>query len=233
MCFLFMMKTPSIVKLSVFILIFIFIVSYRMWLPIPGTFLLVKDDIHKADCIAPLVGDTYFRLKKVVELYNEGYSKNIVVSVLPERGEELREYYNFKNRVLGLKDMAPGEFYLKALEYLGLKTKDIYFTEHEVTSTYDEAIATRDFMLKKGFKSLILITSTYHMRRTLAIFNLVFKGTGIKIYNCTARNLKYDPDHWWLKERDVKAISLEYLSIAYNIFYHFILRRGRTEFDTY
>lgn len=227
------MKTSSIVKLSVFILIFILIVSYRIWLPIPGAFLLVKDNIHKTDCIVPLRGDPYFRLKKVVELYNEGYSKNIVVSVLPERGEELREYYNFSNRVLGLKDMAPGEFCLKAFEYLGKDSKDIYFTDYETTSTYDEAIATRDFMLKKGFKSLILITSTYHMRRTLMIFRLVFKGTGIKIYNCTARNLKYDPDHWWLKERDVKAISLEYLAIVHNIFYHFMLRRGRTAFDTY
>lgn len=226
-------KISFVVKLSVFILVSILIVSYRIWLPIPGTFLLVKDNIQKADCIVAIMGDSYFRFKKVVELYNEGYSKNIVISALPEREEELREYYNFENRVLGLKDIPPKEFALKAFEYFKKGSKDIYFTDYETTSTYDEAVATRDFMLKKGFKSLILVTSTYHMRRTLMIFRLVFRGTGIKIYNCTASNVLHDPHRWWLKEKDVKAISIEYLSIAYNIFYHFILRKGRTTFDTF
>lgn len=180
----------------------------------------------------PVAGDPYFRQRKVVELYNKGYSKNIVVSVTPEREEELKEYHNFRYRMLGVKELSPRESVLKTFEYFGKGPEGIYFTESEVTSTYDEAQATKDFMLKKGFKSLILVTSTYHMRRALITFGLVFRGSGIKIYNSTAENILLEPRRWWLKETDVKSVSLEYLSIAYNILYHLILRKEKTAFDT-
>lgn len=223
----------TIFKLSVLVLIFVIIVTCGLWLPVPGTLLLVKDNINKADCIVPLGGDPYFRYKNAVELYDQDYSKNIVISVTPERKEELWEYYNFKYKLLGVKALLPRELALRAFKYFGKDPKNLYFTDHEVTSTYDEAVATKDFMLKKGFKSLILVTSTYHMRRALMIFKFVFKGTGVKVYNCTAENVLWNPRKWWLKERDLKVISLEYLSIAYNIFYHFILRKGKTSFDTF
>jgi len=218
------------------LILFILVVigaTYRLWLPLPATCLLMKDNIRKADCIVLLRGDAYFRFKKAVELYDEGYSKRIVISILPEREEELREYYHFKNRVLGLKDIPPKEFTLKAFRYFGKNPKGILFTDKTVTSTYDEAVATRDYMLKEKLRSLILVTSTYHTRRALMIFRMVFRGTGIKIYNCTARNEAYRPDSWWRSEKDVKAVSLEYMSIPYNFFYHFLLGKKRTRFDSF
>lgn len=227
------MKAGTALQLSVLILLIIIIITYGLWLPVPGTFLLVKDNIQKADCVVPLGGEPYFRYKKAVELYEQGYSKNIVVSVTPERQEELREYYNFKYRLLGIEDLSPRELASRGFKYFGKDSHGLYFTDYEVTSTYDEAVATRDLVLKKGFKSLILVTSTYHMRRAMMIFHFVFKGTGVEIYNCTAESVLWNPRQWWLKERDLKVISQEYLSIAYNIFYHFILRKGRTSFDTF
>jgi hypothetical protein len=55
----------------------------------------VKDNFQYADCIVPLQGDTYFRFKKAVQLYNQDYAKNIVISIVPEREKELKEYYEF------------------------------------------------------------------------------------------------------------------------------------------
>lgn len=224
-------KISLIIKLLFLLLIFILIVSYKIWLPIPGTLLLVKDNLQKADCIMPLKG-CYYKYKKTVELYNEGYAKSIVVTVLPDQ-EEFVKYFYFREKVLGLEEINDREFTLRALEYFGKDSNGVYFTESEVTSTYDEVVAVRDLMLKKGFKSLIVVTSTYHMRRALMIFKLVFRGSGIKIYNCTAKNELYDPTRWWRKEIDVKIVSSEYLSIAFNIFYHFILKKGRTSFDSF
>ena len=76
-------------------------------------------------------------------------------------------FYNFNYRILGIEDIASKEYAARAFEYLGKDKKGLVFTGQEVTSTYDEAVVARDFMLKNGYKSLILVTSTYHMRRAL------------------------------------------------------------------
>ena len=216
-----------------FFLIMILVISLSLWLSLPGKFLTVKDNIQNADCILPLGGDYYFRFKKAVQLYNNGYAKNIVFSVLPQRKEGPPEFENFVLNIFGKDEITQRDFALMVFKYFGKDSNNIYFTDFEVTSTYEEALATRDFMLEKGFGSLILVTSTYHMRRAMMIFKSIFKGTNIKIYNCTADNEIYSPSQWWLKERDIKAIVNEYLSIMQNFIYHSVLKKKRTTFDSY
>lgn len=226
-------KNGFIAKPLIFIfLLLLIILSYKVWLVLPAKFLLVRDRIGKADCIVPLRADTYFRFKKAMELYNASYAKTIVLSCELEKEEELKEYYNFDTRILGLKDISSRELALAALKYFGKDAQGVYFTTIPVSSTYDEAAAVKKLMLDKKFKSLILVTSTYHARRALLIFRLVFRGTGIRIYNCTADNKLYNPARWWLKERDVDTVLREYMAIVYNVFYHFLFKKGRTPFDT-
>lgn len=205
--------------------------TYRAWLPLPGTFLLVKDDVGKADCIVPLGGDESSRYKKAVELYNAGYARMILVSIPPDSETEYREFYNFGRKLCGLDDISNKEFALIIFKYFDKNENDISFADMKVTSTFDEAVAAKGYMLGHGLKSLILVTSTYHMRRSLLTFKLVFAGTKTRIYHCTAKSEIYDPRHWWRSERDVKMILNEYLLTAYNLVYHFVLGKGTTSFD--
>jgi uncharacterized SAM-binding protein YcdF (DUF218 family) len=212
-------------------LVLLAIYSSGYWLPLPGEFLLVNDNLKKADCIVPLRGDEYWRFKKAVELYRAGYAKIIVTPIFSEQEKKYYQYYNFEALVLGVKDISTKEFALRAFAFFEMDLKDVYFSDEEVTSTYDEAVAIKNYMLKRGMKSMILLTSTYNTRRALMIFNWVFRGTGIKIYNSTAVNELYNPSRWWKKERDAKVILDEYVTIVYNIFYHFVLHKDRTSFD--
>lgn len=208
------------------------VLTYKIWLPLPGTFLLVKDNVGKADCIVPLGGEESSRYKKAVGLYNEDYAKMILLSVPPESKTEPAEFYNFERRMRGLKDISNKEFALNAFQYFGKNGKDIYFTDMTSTSTFDEAVAAKLYMMRHGLRSLILVTSTYHMRRSLLTFKLVFAGTGIKIYYATAKSELYDPYRWWRSEKDVKMVFAEYLYIVYNLMYHFVLGKGTTSFDS-
>ena len=220
--------------LKLFILIVVLalalVLTRETWLPIPGTYLLVKDNLEKADCVVPMFGDIALRFKKASELYHDGYSKKIIVSVIPEE-EKLSEEYNFRFRVAGAKDMSGREFAAAAFKYLGVAPEDVHVASIEATSTYDEAAAAKHVLSKKGYKSLMLVTSTYHMRRALIIFKAVFRDSGIRIYNSTAPNELFDPYHWWRREKEVKMVSQEYLSIVYNFIYHFVLKKDRTIFD--
>ncbi|MDD5618365.1 MAG: YdcF family protein [Candidatus Omnitrophica bacterium] len=220
------------VILVLIVLIMAIILTYAKWLPYVARFLLVKDNIQKADCIVPLGGNLYSRFAKAVELYNQGYARRIVFSVLPEPDENSYSDDVFMLKVYGHKGISRMEFVLLAFEYLGKDSQNIYFTDKRVTSTYEEALATRDFMLKKGFKSLILVTSHYHMKRALMIFNSVFKGKGVTIFTCTAGLDAINPGNWWQKETDVKLVLQEYLSMAQNFIYHFLFKKERTAFDS-
>jgi len=225
--------TNTMRTLAILILIaLIAALTFNSWMPQVGEFLLVKDRLQKADCIVLLAGDTFFRFKKAVELYDAGYAGMIVHSVIPESGKSSKEYYNFERRLRGLSDMTEKDLAMRAFRYFGKGAKDVYITQEEVTSTFDEAVAAKRFMSERRLKSMILVTSTYHMRRAFMIFKTVFRGSGIEIYNCTAVNTLFDPPRWWQKEKDVRMVMSEYCSLVFNIFYHFVFGRGRTAFDS-
>lgn len=228
-----MRKKKILIKLFLWLSFAALIIfTSRLWLPLPGKYLIVEDNLQKADCIVTLRGDDYWRFKKAVELYKLGYAKNIVAPIVPEKEGKYRDYYNFDAIILSTKTISVKEFALRAFAFFGMDTKNVYFTDQEVASTYDEAVATRKFMQEKGMKSLILVTTSYSTRRALMTFRWVLKGTGIKIYNCTAVNELLNPPQWWAKERDARIVLQEYLTIAYNIFYRFVLHKGKTPFDS-
>ncbi|MDD5292589.1 MAG: YdcF family protein [Candidatus Omnitrophica bacterium] len=209
------------------------IFTFPVWLPEIGNFLMVKDNIQNADCIVPLGGYLYSRFPKAVELYNEGYSDKILFSLLPEPQGDLVDEGSLTLRIYGHKEFPRKESALMAFKYFGKGPENIYFTDRTVTSTYEEALATKDFMLKNGLRSLILVTSHYHARRALMLFEAVFKGTGIKIFNCTSGTDSINPVRWWRKESEVKMVLQEYLSMAHNFIYHFMMKKERTAFDSY
>lgn len=214
------------------LIIAIAVLTHKAWLPLPARFLVVKDNAQKADCVVVLGGDLYSRFKKTVDLYDAGYARNIIYSVLPESDEGVSDYLNFERKIMGQKKIPQKELALRTFAYFGKDPAGIRFTDGTVTSTFEEAVAAKKIMLKEGYRSMILVTSDYHMRRALMLFGIVFRGTGIKIYTSTAVNPLYNPSQWWRKEREVKTIAGEYLSIFYNLIYHFILGKHRTSFDT-
>lgn len=204
------------------------VLSAHYWLPLPGTFLQVPDRLEKADCLVPLRGDDFFRFRKTVDLFSEGHSKNIVLSVTPEVSKK----YDLAYRISGLDKVSGKDLTFKYFEYFGKNSERIFITEFEVTSTFSEAVATKELMVKNGFKSLLLVTSEYHMRRALWIFKWVFQGTGIEIYNVTADSELFDPSMWWRKERDVRRVAEEYGSFVLNFIFYVVLGKQSTGFDT-
>lgn len=199
--------------------------TFRLWLPLPAKLLLVPDHLQKADCIVVLRGDDYVRFKKAVALYNQGYAKRIVVSLTPTHIEFPLDYEDFVRKVYGKQGVTEEGFMLKAFEYFGKSPEGIEFTRSVVTSTYEEAFATYRYMQRQGYRSCILVTSTYHMRRAFLIFKRITQGSAIEVFPVTAANAFYNPSQWWRKEREVRRVGEEYLSLMFNFVFDFILRQ--------
>lgn len=220
--------------LALIVLVLVVVLAFPVWLPGIGTFLLVPDRIEKADAIVLLRGgDDFFRLPKAIDLFERGYAPHIMIAPVPEREEELQDYYQFRSRLLGTDTPDSREMTRRALEYFGKDLTNVTIIADETTSTYDEALAAQKWLLKHDARSFMLVGGTYHMRRAMIIFNFVFRGTGIRIYPVTAQNPLYNPQYWWRREKDVKRILEEYVSIIFNTLYHFVFKKHRTEFDTF
>jgi len=218
--------------LVIFIALAALIGTSPIWLPGPGEFLAVKDEVKKADCIIVLQGDPYRRFLKTAELVQRGLAKKIIVSPEAEAQWMLSEIREGGLTRITVRPVGSEEYTAKALEHFGISADRVTFTNRKVTSTYDEAVATKEIVEREGYTSCILVTGTYHMRRALMIFASVFGKTKVKIYHAAAENVDLAPSRWWAKERDVKEVLLEYVSIAYNYVYHFVLKKDHTSFDT-
>lgn len=64
------------------------------------------------------------------------------------------------------------------------------------SSTYENAVEVRRLVRERGYSSIILLTSVYHMKRAEYIFNRIMEpGLRMETYSVSTPN--YDKDRWW------------------------------------
>lgn len=153
-----------------------------------GRNLVVSDEIKEADLIVALGGEN-IRKKEAVRLFREGYGKKILFTGFEIEKED---YYRY-----------------------GIKDKDFIYPVRFLSNTYEEAVFTRDTAVKNGFKSVIVVTSNYHTRRTSYIFKKLLEKEGIKVmvYPAVSKNL--DLEKWWKSRFLRKVVIIEWVGLLY------------------
>lgn len=156
-----------------------------------GRFLVIDETPVKADTIILLSGDVG-RLEKSVSLMNSGYADKLILTKTNGRGR--------------------GEISLDSVIRAGVP-KEVILPEYEATSTYTNAVYSKQIMLHNEFKSALVVSSNYHMRRVQYTFDKVYKDTGIELIYVAAPSENFDPKSWWSKKNDVKYGVTEYLKL--------------------
>lgn len=133
----------------------------------------VDDPNTATDAIVVLTGGSG-RLKAGIDLLNQGKAKKLFVSGV-YRGIDVDE-------LLRLARVTPKP--LECCISLG----------HAADSTYGNATETARWMSAEGFKSLRLVTSAYHMPRSLVEFRRAMPGIMIVPNPVFAENVKQP---WW------------------------------------
>ena len=121
-----------------------------------------------ADCAIVLGGsmanskkldsDTINRLRKAVDLSKNGYLKRILVA----GGASFDYPYVIVSKIMK-----------KFLVSKGIKAKNI-FTETDSRDTIGNALFSKLIIQNKKYSNLVLISSSYHISRSLYVFNRVF-----------------------------------------------------------
>jgi uncharacterized SAM-binding protein YcdF (DUF218 family) len=206
--FRFPIKALIISALIVFILL---LFTYPYLLKKLGYFLIFEQNPQKADVIVVLNGRDTERSLAAVDLYNKGYSNLIVMS----RGAKQPGSEEFWKRVGD--NFNEKIFFQKTIEGMGIPEKSFQFIGNGVSSTYDEALATREFLKKNGYKSILLVTSKWHSKRAYLTFRSALKNDGIEIVIQPSRYDAFRPDGWWKNENDAELVFYEYIRLIYYI----------------
>ncbi|AXI10459.1 YdcF family protein [Oceanobacillus zhaokaii] len=140
-------------------------------------FLIVNEKPKKVDAIIVLSGGPG-RLEKAVELFKGGYAEYMMLSNSNVQGTSVQEAVEMgipKNRII---------------------------TEDYATSTYTNALYTKEEMEKNNLKSAIVVSSDFHMRRSKLVFQRLYKDTGIELTYIASPYL----ERTWLTEKSEREI---------------------------
>ena len=186
------LKSIIIILAIIIIMIFLIIILFNL-----GNFLIVDEDPLKSDVIVALSGDNLPRTNHSVMLFKKGYSDKLLFT-----GDTV------SNDKLSMEKQAI---------ILGLSQNDIV-DEDKAGSTYENAIFSKESLIKYGYKSAIIVTSDYHMRRSRLVFNKVFKDTDITLTFCSAKSIEFNVRRWWTKTHSAKIVLMEYAKLMVYFF---------------
>lgn len=182
-------------------LLFCLFVLYLVRYPIlrfAGNFWVVNDAPEHSDAIVILGDDDYEadRATRAAELYKAGWAPRIVAS-----GRYLRPY-------AGIAELMEHD-----LTDRGVPKSAIVRFAHHASDTREEAAAVAPFLAQHGWRKILLVTSTYHTRRSRFIFERTLPAD-FKLRVVAAHDVEYDPDGWWRTREGLKRFLHETLGMA-------------------
>ncbi len=146
-----------------------------------GNFLVVNESPQPSDAIVMLGDDNYHgdRATRAAELFKAGWAPRVVAS-----GRYLRPYASIAE--LEAHDLADR----------GVPQNAIVRFAHAASDTREECVFIGQLVAQRGWKRILLVTSSYHTRRSEYNCERSFPaGTILRVV--AARDSEYDPDNWW------------------------------------
>jgi uncharacterized SAM-binding protein YcdF (DUF218 family) len=192
-----MLRLLKLFSLMVFLAGILFL-THGLVLTKTSEFLIKKDELKPADVIVVLAGETTERVDYGVRLLKEGWAgKDRIIMA----GGPIVWKYSWAAL---MKEQAL---------HLGAPAKTIIL-EDKSQSTEEDAIFTKELLLKNGFRSIILVTSPYHSKRAALIFEKIL-GSDFRIINAPVEDSWYSSSDWWRRRRDRAAALSEFSKFAW------------------
>jgi len=147
----------------------------------------VEDATTKTDAIVVLTGGSR-RLGVGLNLLMQGKAKKLFVSGV-HRGVDVAE-------LLRVARQSPAE--VECCIALG----------YAADNTIGNAAETQRWMAEQGYRSLRLVTASYHMRRSLLEFRHAMPGVTIVPHPVFPE--RFQPPSWWRQSASIAVVAAEY-----------------------
>jgi uncharacterized SAM-binding protein YcdF (DUF218 family) len=159
---------------------------------------VVDESAAHADAIVVLGDDNFYadRATRAAELFRQGVAPVVVAS-----GRRIRPN-------AGMAELIEHDLVERGVP----KEKIVRFSQ-DADSTREEAEAVARLAEEHHWKSLVLVTSNYHTRRTRYIYEKVVPP-GMTIVVASAKDGDFDPERWWEKRKSIKLFARELAGMA-------------------
>jgi uncharacterized SAM-binding protein YcdF (DUF218 family) len=154
-----------------------------------GNFLAINQPPQKADVIIVLSGGADARAQQGIQLYRQGYAPCLLFTASP-------------SNLPKTKAMSEGV------------PEQAIILDPWAQNTYQNAVNSKALMERYGFRSAIVVSSDYHMRRVSLIFARVFRGTGTVLTYVSANDPGFHPSRWWTSTQTMPHMAWEYGGMA-------------------
>ena len=149
-----MSRKKKIIILIIVIAVLMVIIGLNL-----GRFLVESDKLEKADAIAVFSGDSGPRTERAVELLKDGYADYLILS-----GGKVYD------------DVTMVELMKNHAIKLGIDESKILIDD-EASTTNENAEFTADIIEENNFRSVIVVTSDYHTRRSKLAMKKALENT--------------------------------------------------------
>lgn len=199
-------RWPAVVALALLALLAAVALGHRLWLPPIARVLVVDDGVAPADFVLPLAGNLE-RYAFAADLVMAGYGQRLLVTPLPLDDEIERERY--VRQVTGVAARR------------GLGDERMTVIPDPSPTTHAEARTVLRFLGPHESRTVLVVTSPSHTRRSHWIFNEVFRDTAVDVRVVPVPAGVYehdrhpfDPDTWWTTPRGRSSVVSEYLKLT-------------------
>ncbi len=174
-----------------FLFILVGLLTVDMWASLIARFLVVNETPQRSDMIIiPSGTDNGGRIRYGVTLYKKGFAPRILLSgssyLWGETKIDLMKVYT---------------------HLLGVPERDI-FVDHDSGSTVENAIFAKDIAKKSGCRSVLVVTSPTHSRRTKMVFQKYFPKEIRVTVSCDLST--FEVNGWWKLPETAREVSYEY-----------------------
>ena len=200
-------------KISVALLFLL--AAWIFFAPFIAENLVVEKRLERADTILILAGSSVYieRTNKAAEIFKHGVASKIILTDDGERTGWSRT----EKRNIPYVEMAQ-----RNLIAQGIPLEDIEIIKPIGSGTIYEAQIFKEKAQAENLKSVLLVTSAYHTRRTLWTFEQVFDGENVAfgIVSPPTGEETPPPNIWWLAPRGWSFVAGEYVkSVYYWVYY--------------
>ncbi len=172
-----------------------------------GTLLVVARPLQRPDAIISLASHEWERLPAAAKLAHANPAA-LVILTLPQPAT-VHNCHDCNGR-------------LDRLQRLGVAPQRVRIIPLTSPGTYGEALAARALVHRTPIHRLLIVTTPYHTRRSLAVFRSIFEGSRVEVgIEPATVSSPAQPSNWWAAPYDRAYVVYEWFAGLY-----YLLRYG-------